>query len=291
MTPEPDEVFLGFLPLNRRFFRNFLWMEERVFSRAEAWIDLVQTSAYEPQKKLVCGELIEVPRGGIVASERFLSIRWKWSRTKVRAFLDLLVSQNMIQPEKNHRNTVFLLCNFDKYNPQKNHPPDRRGTTGEPPGNQSKEGKEIEKREEGTAPAFPKISAGLAGIDTALRASPEFCSAWRDWRDHINEMGKPLTRQQEAAVITECARAGAHRAAEVLRYSISKGAKNPIWDAPKEKRAPANTTPQPDPAGWLDWLEEYYPEAAARRAPYDRAPDEAKKAFRLYTQSQSRKAA
>lgn len=130
----------GFVAIGRSFFKNFLWTEEREFSRAEAWLDLVSSCAYQPQKKIVAGELVEVPRGGIVASERFLSDRWKWSRTKVRAFLALLVSEEMIRPEKNHRNTVFFLCNFEKYNPQKNHPPDqgkdRRGTSEEPQGNQ-----------------------------------------------------------------------------------------------------------------------------------------------------------
>ena len=131
-----------FLRLARKTFENFLWKEERAFSRFEAWLDLVQSSAYEPQKRLIAGELIDVPRGGIVASERFLSNRWKWSRTKVRAFLDLLLKEGMIKPDKNHRQSVFLLCNFDKYNPQKNHQTDQRGTSEEPPGNQIEEGKE-----------------------------------------------------------------------------------------------------------------------------------------------------
>jgi hypothetical protein len=138
----------GFVRLSRKFFNNFLWTEQRSFSRAEAWIDLVRTCTYEPQKRMVAGELVDVPRGGIVASERFLSNRWMWSRTKVRAFIDLLISQHMIKrPEKDHRNAVFLLCNFDRYNPQKNHGSDQRKTSEEPPRDQIEEGKEGQERE------------------------------------------------------------------------------------------------------------------------------------------------
>jgi len=150
----------SFVRLSRKFFRNFLWTERRLFSRAEAWLDLVQVSAYEPQKRMIAGELIELPRGGIVASERFLSDRWMWSRTKVRAFLDLLVAENMIKrPQKDHQNAAFLLCNFDKYNPQKDHRSVHRKTTEEPPGNQIEEVQEGEETLFGTELVkTPKVS-------------------------------------------------------------------------------------------------------------------------------------
>ena len=90
----------GFVRLSRSFFDHYLWSEERVYSRAEAWLDLVAQCAYEPHKRMVANRLVEIPRGGIVASERFLSDRWQWSRTKVRAFLDLLRSEKMISSKK-----------------------------------------------------------------------------------------------------------------------------------------------------------------------------------------------
>lgn len=255
-----DNDFIGFLPVSRKFFKNFLWQEERTYSRAEAWLDLVQASAYEPQKHLVAGELVEVPRGGIVASERFLCDRWKWSRTKVRAFLDLLVKEGMISPQKNHRNTVFLLSNFGKYNQQKNHQSDRRETSERPPGNQIEESKEGEKGEghPPTASSIPSLPAALAGITDVLKACPEFVQAWQNWSSHLDEIGKPLSRQQKIAVLTECGRAGAIRAAEVLRYSVTKGAKNPIWDAPKTI-APTTPKKKPkiDPAAWAEWGKQF----------------------------------
>jgi hypothetical protein len=115
-----DPADAGFVRLSRRFFKHFLWTERRSYSKAEAWLDIVALCAYEPQKRLIAGELVEIPRGGFVASERYLSDRWMWSRTKVRAFLDLLLSENMlVQPQKDHQETMLLLSNEDGSEPQK----------------------------------------------------------------------------------------------------------------------------------------------------------------------------
>lgn len=124
----------GFIRLSRGFFNNFLWAERRAYSKAEAWLDIVAQCPYEPLKRLVAGELVEVPRGGFVASERYFSDRWMWSRTKVRSFLALLEQEKMIlkKPQKDHRNTTFLLCNYDKYNPPKDHQLDRWKTSERP---------------------------------------------------------------------------------------------------------------------------------------------------------------
>jgi hypothetical protein len=64
----------------------------------------------------VDGKLVEIPRGGLVASVRYLSGRWKWSNTKVCSFLEILKSEGMIKTEKRHGNTVLMLCNYETYN-------------------------------------------------------------------------------------------------------------------------------------------------------------------------------
>ncbi len=110
-------------------------------------------SAYEPHKRMIAGELVEIPRGAVVASERFLSTRWEWSRSKVRSFLSVLSSDGMVKIEagkKDQQNTTIFLCNYEKHNPQK----DQQKTTKEPVKDQSKTSEEplkdqIEERKEG----------------------------------------------------------------------------------------------------------------------------------------------
>lgn len=105
----------GFFKIQRKFFSHWLWEEDRSFSRAEAWLDMLQMAAFKETKRLVNGKMISIPIGGIAASERFLGTRWKWSRSKVRAFLLCLVSDQMLDQQKDHGETVLILCNYERY--------------------------------------------------------------------------------------------------------------------------------------------------------------------------------
>lgn len=107
----------GYIMLSRRFFANPLWVEPREYSRAEAWLDLIQAAGIEERVIILDGRAIESRRGEIAASRRFLENRWRWSAGKVTRFLDMLKSQGMIETRKEHGQTVIRLCNYDTYNP------------------------------------------------------------------------------------------------------------------------------------------------------------------------------
>ena len=109
----------GYITLSRQFFSHPFWTDKKNFDRADAWIDLIQMAAFSDHKKLVKGRLIEVERGCLVASIRFLSTRWRWSNSKVVLFLATLNKAEMIEQEKRQENTYLTLCNYDTYNPTK----------------------------------------------------------------------------------------------------------------------------------------------------------------------------
>ncbi|GAT32426.1 hypothetical protein TSACC_2824 [Terrimicrobium sacchariphilum] len=117
----------------------------------------------------------------------------------------------------------------------------------------------------------------------ALRQDVAFREAWRGWRLHLADLGRPLmSRGQERALLRECARRGPERAVEVISYSITKGAKNLIWDdAPRARRAqqPAAAKGRvPNPEGWPEWLAEEYPDRAG--IDYADAPESVQGEFR-----------
>ena len=104
----------------------------------------------------------------------------------------------------------------------------------------------------------------------ALRGHEEFHALWRAWQAHRAETGKPLSRQQEQAILFECARQGPDRSAEVIRFSLQKGAKNLIWsDAPAGKRATGAKTSGESiaPAIWRAFLAAEYPLATGNLSP------------------------
>lgn len=145
----------GFIKLSRKFFENALWKEHRQYSRSEAWLDLIQMAGFEDSKYILNNRAIEVQRGEIVASRRFLENRWLWGSTKVTNFLDYLKKEGMINQRQTNGQTIITLCNYDTYNarqtsddvenkPEANH----RQTRGKPPTNQNKEYKESKEGKE-----------------------------------------------------------------------------------------------------------------------------------------------
>lgn len=118
--------------LARRSFGNFLWREERSLSKFEAWLDLLQLAAFAPTKRIVSGHVIEIERGELIASLRYLSQRWTWKKDKVASYLGLLTSESMIRRETRHGQSVLILCNYEVYNtsggPKPDSKPDREPT-------------------------------------------------------------------------------------------------------------------------------------------------------------------
>ena len=111
----------GYIILSRKFFSNEFWNEERSFSRSEALIDLIQSARFEGATKILkSGRMIEVNRGELHASLRFLSVRWGRSVKWVKSLLEFLELKHTIALRRQHGETVITLLNYDSYNRQKN---------------------------------------------------------------------------------------------------------------------------------------------------------------------------
>lgn len=107
----------GYIPISRKLFEHPFWCEKRVFSRAEAWIDLLQSAQFENKKLLISGRPINVKRGQLAISLRFLAGRWNWSKNKVSYFLNVLISESMIKRTDNGTpQTIITICKYDNYN-------------------------------------------------------------------------------------------------------------------------------------------------------------------------------
>lgn len=123
---QPAKIIMnnGYIMLQRRFFSHWLWEENRSFSKAEAFLDLLQLAAFAPTKRVISGSLIELDEGEIVASVRYLSARWTWGKDKVAVFMKLLESDGIIRRATRQRETVITLCNYKDYNGRQDGGPD-----------------------------------------------------------------------------------------------------------------------------------------------------------------------
>lgn len=114
MRQDPKDQYVI---ISRKFFQSSLWLESQPFSRACAWIDLIQLAqwrdkVYETRR---FGR-IELKRGEFVASGRRLAKRWGWSKHKVCDFLEEGQRQGRISAQRKGRaGTVYLIVNYDVY--------------------------------------------------------------------------------------------------------------------------------------------------------------------------------
>lgn len=59
--------------------------------------------------------MIIVDRWSFISSELILMKKWKWWKSKLRAFLDILEKDEMIVKKSDSKQTAFFLLNYDKY--------------------------------------------------------------------------------------------------------------------------------------------------------------------------------
>ena len=111
----------GWIQLDRVFFEHSLWGESREFSRAEAWIDLIQLARYSetPDVTQIKDRHITCNRGQLIHSLKTLAKRWGWSRSKVKRVLDVFVSRDMIRYRNETVTSCITICNYDTYQPLK----------------------------------------------------------------------------------------------------------------------------------------------------------------------------
>lgn len=105
----------GWIKLHRKIYDNWLWKNDKPFDKRAAWIDILLMVNHKKNKILFDNELIEVAPGERITSERKLSERWGWSRTKVRNFLKLLQDDDMLKVNKTTKKTTLKVVNYNKY--------------------------------------------------------------------------------------------------------------------------------------------------------------------------------
>lgn len=104
----------GWIKVHRSVLENPLWTD-KPFSRGQAWIDILLRANYEDKEIMLGGNIAKVKRGSFITSELKLMDRWGWSKKKVRAFLSLLETENMIVRYATQKGTTIKVVNYKVY--------------------------------------------------------------------------------------------------------------------------------------------------------------------------------
>lgn len=109
----------GWISIYRQIQDCWIWQDD-VFSRGQAWIDLLLFANHHDKKIAFGNELITVEAGSFITSKRKLADRWQWSRTKVDNFLSLLEQDKMIVTKSDTKKTLVSIVNYEVYQQSSN---------------------------------------------------------------------------------------------------------------------------------------------------------------------------
>jgi len=112
----------GYIAIWRKIQDHEFYREKRVFSKYEAWIDILMESqhSYEPQKVMLGMKILYCNYGESLKSMKTWGRRWGWGKTKVKRFLDLLQRMNQIVYANETITTRIKVINYESYDPKRN---------------------------------------------------------------------------------------------------------------------------------------------------------------------------
>jgi len=125
----------GYFALYRKIQDHPFYKERRIFSKYEAWIDILMEAQYreEPIEVTFGMTVLICHYGECLKSLRTWGMRWHWSLSKVKRFFELLKNLNQITYKSETQTTRLTVCNYEIYdikrNGNENKPKQSRNTT------------------------------------------------------------------------------------------------------------------------------------------------------------------
>lgn len=105
----------GVFAVDRGIFDHYLFKSKEPFSRREAWLWLLSEAEWKPQRRMVSGQIVELSRGQLSHSVRFMAEAWGWSKSAVDRFLGRLKTETMIGTESGTGILVITICKYNDY--------------------------------------------------------------------------------------------------------------------------------------------------------------------------------
>lgn len=108
----------GHVKIARKAFEDDKWWKEkRVFSKWEAFVDMIQLAQWEAREFTSTKfGTIRLERGEFILSERKMGERWNWGRQSVRSFTSSHTFHSRLATQRTTpAGTVYLIVNYDRY--------------------------------------------------------------------------------------------------------------------------------------------------------------------------------
>ncbi len=106
----------GYITLPRSFFHSEEWLHPRVFSKAEAWLDILASVRFssQPTTITIAGKTVAWQKDCWPVSQRALARRWQWTTRGVRSFLTLLSGRGAISLQTTEGITIIQVTDKER---------------------------------------------------------------------------------------------------------------------------------------------------------------------------------
>jgi len=113
-------MYRGYIALWRKIEDHPFYKEPRVFSKYEAWIDILKEAQHnrEPQEVVFGMNVLICHYGECLKSNVTWAKKWGWSEHKVRVFMKLLEKMGQIRRENVVITSRITIINFESYDPR-----------------------------------------------------------------------------------------------------------------------------------------------------------------------------
>lgn len=108
----------GFITIHRAVWDHPSFAPEP-FTEREAWFWMLSAAAWEAKTVRVGRAIIDLKRGQLAFSIRFLAEKFQWSESRVRRRINRMTSDALVYVETTREATLLTICNYDKYQLQR----------------------------------------------------------------------------------------------------------------------------------------------------------------------------
>lgn len=155
--------------------------KDQPFTEREAFVWLIMEASWKPRTKRVGNVTVNLERGQLAASVRFMADAWKWEKSTVDRFLKRLEKRDMIGTDSGTGVNVITVCKYEEYQGgEKRSGTAKKAEAGQQRDSSGTNEKKGEIREEvknktsyevSSVPAIDEVSEAVAAFnDTAARA-------------------------------------------------------------------------------------------------------------------------
>lgn len=105
----------GVFAVDRGIWDHPVLQSREPFSKREAWLWMVSAATWKAKSVLVDGRRVNLGRGQLAHSIRFMAEAWRWPKSNVARFLEALKTDTMIGTASGTSLTIITICKYDEY--------------------------------------------------------------------------------------------------------------------------------------------------------------------------------